>query len=365
VFERTTSFLKDFDWFTFLLVLLITLIGIAEIHSATHHNHQEKIYIKQLTWALIGIGMMILVISIDYHTLAENVPYIYLTAVGALLVVLVVGHTVAGTRGWLNIKGMNIGQPSEFVKISVILALSRFLGEIRTEYLTPGDICKALGIGGIPFLLIMLQPDLGSALTLLPIIATGLYLGGLKKKWIIISLLIGCLVAGSGWYFLKPYQKDRIYTFLDPQRDPLGRGYHAIQSKIAVGSGGFWGKGWGKGSQTELGFLPERHTDFIFSVVGEELGFWGTTLVLLAYFLVLIRCIHIAQTARDRLGMHLSLGICNLLLFHLLINIGMVVGIMPITGIPLPLLSYGGSSLLATFILIGLVINVRMRRFMY
>jgi rod shape determining protein RodA len=178
-------------------------------------------------------------------------------------------------------------------------------------------------------------------------------------------VLAGFLLAGAGWFALKPYQKERIYTFLDPQRDPMGRGYHSIQSKIAVGSGGFWGKGLTRGSQTELGFLPERHTDFIFSVIGEELGFVGTTTVLVLYFLILFRCIHIGQTSRDKLAIYIVLGITSIWLFHILVNVGMVAGVMPITGIPLPLLSYGGSSILATFAMLGLIINVRMRRFMY
>jgi rod shape determining protein RodA len=363
--DRIKHYLKDFDWFTFLLVLAVALVGIVEIRSATHRSHTDVFYLKQLYWVLFGIVCMVVVVSVDYHSIVENVPYIYLTAIVSLVVVLVLGHTVSGTRGWFSLGGHNIGQPAEFVKIAVILALSRFLAEIRTEYLPLRDIFKAGAIVGAPFLLILLQPDLGSALTVIPILAVGLYLGGLKRKWILIGFLVGTTVIGMSWFLLKPYQKERIYTFMDPQRDPLGRGYHAIQSKIAVGSGGFWGKGLGKGSQTELGFLPERHTDFIFSVIGEEMGFFGTTSLLVLYFLILIRFIHVAQTARDKLGMHIALGACGLILCHVMINIGMVVGVMPITGIPLPLLSYGGSSILATFILLGLVINVRMRRFIY
>jgi rod shape determining protein RodA len=177
------------------------------------------------------------------------------------------------------------------------------------------------------------------------------------------AAILAVLAAGAGWYNFKAYQRERIYTFLEPERDPQGHGYHSIQSKIAVGSGGFWGKGVGKGSQTRLGFLPERHTDFIFSVVGEELGFAGAVTVLLLYLLIIGRSIQIAQTARDKLGIYLTMGAVSVLLFHILENIGMVVGIMPITGIPLPLLSYGGSSVMATFMLLGLIINVRMRRY--
>jgi rod shape determining protein RodA len=191
----------------------------------------------------------------------------------------------------------------------------------------------------------------------------GLFLGGLRTKWILTSVILFTLSIGLGWYNLKEYQKDRIYTFLNPESDPLGRGYHAIQSKIALGSGGIFGKGIAQGSQTNLGFLPERQTDFIFSVIGEEMGLVGTLGVLVCYFLIIMRSIHIAQTARDKLGIYVAMGAVSVLLFHIFENIGMVVGIMPITGIPLPLLSYGGSSILSTFVLLGLIINVRMRRY--
>jgi rod shape determining protein RodA len=191
----------------------------------------------------------------------------------------------------------------------------------------------------------------------------GLILAGLRPKWVIGAIILSVLVVALGWYNLKGYQKERIYTFLEPERDPLGAGYHSIQSKIAFGSGGFWGKGIGKGSQTRLGFLPERHTDFIYSVVGEELGFAGAVTVLMLYLFIVMRSIHIAQTARDKLGIHITVGATSVLLFHILENIGMVVGLMPITGIPLPLLSYGGSAILSTFIFVGLIINVRMRRY--
>ncbi len=363
MFGKTALYLKDFDWFIFLLALTIAVVGVVEIHSATQYDRAENFYLKQIYRILIGLFLMALAMSIDYHSLAENVPYLYTGAVLSLIMVLLFGKKVSGSKSWISLGGFFELQPSELVKVVVVIALARFLCEIRTEYLTASDILKASGIVGVPVLLVMLQPDLGSAMSFVPILLVGLFLGGLRPKWIISAAILAVLAAGAGWYNLKGYQRERIYTFLEPERDPLGHGYHSIQSKIAVGSGGFWGKGIGKGSQTRLGFLPERHTDFIFSVVGEELGFIGAVTILVLYFLILGRSIHIAQTARDKLGIYVTLGAVALLLFHILENVGMVVGLMPITGIPLPLLSYGGSSVLATFMMLGLIINVRMRRY--
>jgi rod shape determining protein RodA len=363
MFGKTALYLKDFDWWILLLALAIAVVGVIEIHSATQYDRSETFYVKQIYRILIGLFLMTLVMSVDYHSLAENVPYLYAASVLALAAVLLFGKTVSGSKSWISLGGFFELQPSELVKVVVVVALARFLCEIRTEYLTTTDILKASGIVGLPVLLVMLQPDLGSAMTFMPALLIGLFLGGLRRKWIVVAAILSVLVVGAGWYNLKGYQRERIYTFLEPERDPLGHGYHSIQSKIAVGSGGFWGKGIGKGSQTRLGFLPERHTDFIFSVVGEELGFVGAVTILVIYFLIIGRAIHIAQTARDKLGIYITLGASSILMFHILENIGMVVGLMPITGIPLPLLSYGGSSVMATFMLLGLIINVRMLRY--
>ncbi|MEW5979044.1 MAG: rod shape-determining protein RodA [Acidobacteriota bacterium] len=361
---KTTLYLKDFDWFLVLVALAIAMIGIVEIYSATQYDKTEHYYLKQLYWVLAGLALMLVVMSIDYHTLAENVPYFYVGGVLLLLMVLAIGQRISGSKSWISFGAFNI-QPSEFVKPIAVLALARFLCEVKEEFLGIAEILKSVGIVGLPVLLIVLQPDLGSALTYFPVLAAGLFLGGLKPKWIVAFVILALLGVGAGWYNLKSYQKDRIYTFLEPERDPRGSGYHSIQSKIAVGSGGVWGKGITKGSQTKLGFLPERHTDFIFSVLGEELGLVGAGTVLVLYFLIIMRAFGIAQTSRDKLGIFLAIGAVSVLLFHILVNVGMVVGLMPITGIPLPLLSYGGSSILSTFVLLGLIINVRMRRYVY
>lgn len=362
--ERTFLFFKDFDWFIFSLTLILAVIGITEIYSATQYDKSDSFYLKQIYFLILGLIIMVFAVSIDYHVFVENVPYIYIGTVVSLILVLIIAPVVSGTRGWIPMGTFKI-QPTEFAKVAIVLTLARLLSESRTEYLTFTDIFKACLLIGLPLGLVLLQPDLGSALTFFPPLAVGLLLGGLRRKWILSGIVLSVLITSLGWYNLKPYQKERIYTFLEPERDPRGHGYHAIQSRIAVGSGGLLGKGITQGSQTALGFLPERHTDFIFSVVGEELGFVGSVAILGLYFLIIMRAIHIAQTARDKLGIYLTLGSISIILFHVLVNVGMVVGLMPITGITLPLLSYGGSSMLSTFILLGLIINVRMRRYIY
>ena len=362
--KQFLPYLKQCDWVLLSLALAIAAVGVAEIYSATQYEQSETFYVKQIYFVVFGLALLLLVVSLDYRILSQQVPYIYLGAVLLLLLALFIAPAVHGTRGWIPLGPLNF-QPAEFAKVAVVLTLARFLGETRTRLLTFNEIIKACLLVGLPLGLILLQPDLGSAITLVPPLVVGLMLGGLQRRWILIGLVLSTLITAAGWYSLKPYQKERVYTFLEPERDPRGRGYQAIQSRIAMGSGGLLGKGITQGSQTALGFLPERHTDFIFSVVGEEFGFLGSFTILAFYFLIIMRSIHIAQTARDNLGVFLALGSMSVLLFHILVNIGMVVGLAPITGIPLPLLSYGGSSMLTTFILLGLIMNVGMRRYIY
>jgi rod shape determining protein RodA len=241
--------------------------------------------------------------------------------------------------------------------------LAQYISHLNQRDVTWPDIIKALLIVGIPWVLVMKQPDLGTSLTFIPPLLVMLFLGGIKVRHVAVFVLVGALVAPIAWTKLKPYQKERLQTFLNPGEDPRGSGYQVQQSLIAVGSGGIWGRGFGEGTQTQGQFLPVTHTDFIFSTLAEEQGFVGATLVLLLYFLVLMRLIQNAYMAPDRAGTLLVMGVVAILLFHILVNIGMVVGFMPVTGIPLPLMSYGGSSVMFTFLAFGLVMNVRMRRF--
>jgi rod shape determining protein RodA len=254
-------------------------------------------------------------------------------------------------------------QVSEFVKLVIILLVARFMTDLKREDLDWRDLLKIGGMVGVPMLLVMKQPDLGTALTYLPILAGGILLAGLRWQYLGVLALALALTLPIGWHFLQDYQKARLTTFIDPAKDPRGQGYQVIQSKIAVGAGGMWGKGVTHGTQTQLQFLPVPHTDFIFSAFSEEHGFVGVVVVLGLYFLLLMQIVQNAQTAPDKAGMYICMGVCTLLLFHVLVNVGMVVGRMPVTGIPLPLMSAGGSNILSVFLMLGLVNNVRLRRF--
>jgi rod shape determining protein RodA len=323
----------------------------------------ENFFSRQLAWVCVGIVALFVVAAIDYHLIAEHIPWLYVLAIGALVYTLALGHTVAGSKSWVAFGPVAV-QPSELIKMVAVVALARYLSELRSSrYMTFLQIAKVCIIGLVPMGLVALQPDLGTALTYMPAIAIGLFVRGVRPA-VLVSLILGfVLILPVSWLVLKPYQKERILTFLDPERDPLGKGYQVTQSRIAIGSGGLLGKGVFNGSQNQLGFLPTRHTDFIFSVVGEELGFAGVvaTLGLLAF--IVFRSIYHAQTARDNLGVFIVMGVVGTFLFHIIVNVGMVIGFMPTTGIPLPFLSYGGSSVLTAFIALGLVMSVRRRRY--
>jgi rod shape determining protein RodA len=280
-----------------------------------------------------------------------------------LLAVFVVGRTAMGAKRWIILPGGVQFQVSEFVKLVIIVLVAKFLTEVKSEELEFRDMLKLGGLVGVPMLLVLKQPDLGTSLTYLPPLALGIFLAGLRWKYVILIGIVAILGLPVGWQFLKPYQKARLVSFMDPERDPRGTGYQMIQSKIAVGAGGMWGKGMAKGSQTQLRFLPVPHTDFIFSAFAEEHGFLGVILALALYFVLIMQIIQNAQTAPDRAGMYICMGVAGLLLFHILVNVGMVVGRMPVTGIPLPLMSAGGSAILSNFMLLGVVNNVRLRRF--
>jgi rod shape determining protein RodA len=254
-------------------------------------------------------------------------------------------------------------QVSELVKLIIIIVLARFFAEVRTDELSLQDLIKAGLIVGLPLALILKQPDLGTALVLMPMLVVGAFLAGLQWKHAAAIVLIGVLMLPAGWHFLKPYQKERVTSFLHPEEDAKGSGYQVLQSKIAVGSGGFWGKGFGNGSQNQLGYIPVRYSDFIMSAWAEEQGFKGVLLALGLYMALLLRLVQNAQRAKDRAGMFLVMGVAAALGFHVLVNVAMVIGAMPVTGIPLPLMSYGGSATLFVFLAIGLVMNVRLRRF--
>jgi rod shape determining protein RodA len=354
--------LRDLDWLMVITSLFISAMGVLQIYSATRDTQWRGAWWKQIIFVVIGLVLMWLMASIDYHSLMGRVPILYLLSILTLLAVLLVGAKVFGSRRWIVILGFTF-QISEFVKLVLILLVARFLTELRSETLDWRELLKLSGLVFLPMILVVKQPDLGTALTYLPILAIGVYLAGLRREYLVVIGLLAVFVLPVSWNFLQDYQKARLVSFQYPDRDPRGTGYQTIQSKIAVGAGGMWGQGVAKGTQTQLRFLPVPHTDFIFSAFAEEHGFVGVVIVLALYFVLLMQIIQNAQTAPDRAGMYICMGVVALLVFHLLVNVGMVVGRMPVTGIPLPLMSAGGSNTLSTFLMLGLVNNVRLRRF--
>lgn len=357
--------LRDLDWALVLITLAICALGILQIYSATHATVWKNAWWKQTVFVGAGIILLWIFSRIDYHTLLGRVPVLYILAILGLVAILVFGAKIGGARRWIALPGGMLFQVSEFVKLVILLLVARYLAELKTDRLEGRDLLKLAGFVGIPFALVLKQPDLGTALTYLPIPAIGMLLAGLRWKHLALAAVIGLLAPLVAYQFvLKDYQKARLVSFLDPSEDPRGSGYQVIQSQIAVGSGGMWGRGVTRGTQTQLRFLPVPHTDFIFATFGEEHGFVGVTVLLGLYFLLLMQIVQNAQTAPDRAGMYICIGVAAILLFHLLVNVGMVIGRMPVTGIPLPLMSAGGSSTLSVFMMLGLVNNVRLRRFL-
>ncbi len=359
---RYRSF-RDVDWPLIILAFSICALGVLQIFSATHDTEWRDAWWKQLLWVLLGTGLMWILASVDYHNLLDQVPVFYGISVVTLIAVLVMGTRVFGSKRWIPLFGGFHIQVSEFVKLVIVLLVARYLTGLKSDRLRGRELIKLGVLVGFPTLLVMKQPDLGTALTYGSILAVGMLLAGLPGRYWLGIGLVGLLLIPVGWGLLKDYQKARIQTFVNPGRDPQGAGYQVIQSKIAVGSGGMWGTGVAQGPQTQLRFLPVPHTDFIFSAFGEEHGFVGVVVVLGLYFLLLMQIVQNAQTAPDRAGMYICMGIAAVLLFQVLVNVGMVVGRMPITGLPLPLMSYGGSSILTVFAMLGLVNNVRLQRF--
>ncbi len=355
--------IADFDWWLLLAVMALVAVGVIEIYSSTIHTKYVGLQIRQIYWVMLGLVLLFAVAFVDYHLIIEQVPVLYLMGVVLLTLVLIIGETHhMGSRRWLGLGNFSI-QPAEIFKIILILTMARFFSERHIRTLSWTDLFQVGVLAGIPFVLILAQPDLGTALTFIPILGVGIWLAGIRWQKIAILVLAGLMLLPLSWWVLQPYQRARLMTFVHSDSDPLGRGYQIAQSKIAVGSGGFFGKGFANGSQNVLGFVPHRHTDFIFSVVAEEQGFLGVAVVLSLLGFVIFRSVQHARTARDRYGVYLVMGVVALFAFHVIINIGMVIGLLPVTGIPLPLVSYGGSSVLSTFVGIGLILNVRMRRY--
>ena len=356
--------LGTFDWPLFLGVMATCGFGLLMLQSATFQNPAlEGLVARQAAWVGLGLLMLLLVMAVEYHTLAEFVHIAYVGAILVLVYLLLFGRAIAGSRAWLDI-GLASLQPAEFVKVVLVLAVATYVATASTQKLGLIHLASLALIGGLPIVLVVLQPDLGTALTFLPALLVTVFVAGIQVRVLLVLLLLMALTLPVAWFtYLQDYQKERILTFFDPARDPTGAGYQIRQSMIAVGSGGLAGKGLYQGTQSQLQFLPAQHTDFIFAVLAEELGFMGAGGLMALYAFLTLRCLSTARLARDKLGRYISLGFGSIFGFQVLLNIGMVLGLAPIVGIPLPLMSYGGSSMVATLMGFGLVVNVRMRRF--
>jgi rod shape determining protein RodA len=345
------------------LTLLVSALGVAMIASATQGTRLEGLWVGQLGAIGIGVILLLIVAATDYHRLADRAPLLLGITLVVLLATLAVAPRIAGTKRWLSLGPVQF-QPSEFAKIVGALIIAKLFSEMKKDSLGLGDLMAPASVTAVLALTISAAPDLGTAVSLLPMFFVGAFLAGLRYKSILILSGFLFVFGLVSWEFLlRDYQKARIYSFLDPDLDPRGSGYQKKQSQIAVGSGGLTGKGYGMGSQTQLGYLPARQTDFIFSVLAEEFGFVGVVATLGLYLALLWRCLDIARLARDRLGAILVACLTATLTFQVVYNVGMVAGLLPVKGLPLPLMSAGRSSVLATFISIGLILSVRMRRF--
>jgi len=354
--------LMNFDWLWFLSLLLLSAAGVAAIWSTTQGTNLSYFVGRQVIYLCISLAVFLVLLYFDYRVYADYITVAYLVGLAILGLVLVVGHTVHANKSWLSLGFLSF-QPSELVKILVIVALAKFYAEVDRDYLELRELVTAGLIVLAPMLLVMFQGDLGTAITFVPVYVGLSFLAGLKRKHVVVLLIATALVLPAGWMMLKGHQKGRIIAVLNPSSDPHGLGYQPQQSKIAIGSGGFLGKGWKQGTQGQLGFLPARHTDFVFAVFSEERGFLGSIGMLGLLLYVSIRLLRAAREAKDKIGALIIMGVFSLFLFHILINAGMVMGLVPIAGIPLPFVSAGGSSLLSFYAAMSLGLNVNMRRF--
>jgi rod shape determining protein RodA len=360
--------IRNLDWVLLLVPVILTLLGIMTIYSATRpvfEVFQPTFYIRQSLWLIISIIALLLSIMIDYRKLMKYAYHLYIIGILLLLITIFIGHTGMGAQRWLRVGPFSI-QPSEIFRLILIIAVSRYLS-MKSRPLNPLTFSSLVLIFGLlPFLFLYKQPDLGTAILLTGVLLIMTLVKGIERRLLVSIILVTLLslpfVGSIMWEGLKEYQRNRLVAFIDPQSDPKGIGYQIEQSKITIGSGKLLGKGYLKGTQGPLRFLPEKHTDFIFSVFAEEWGFLGSLVMIGLYTLLIIRGFETAYYSKDIFGTLLSIGISTMFTFYVSINIGMTMGLAPVVGIPLPFLSYGGTALLTNFTCVGLLINVRMRR---
>jgi rod shape determining protein RodA len=362
--SRYAKITDNIDWGLIITTFAIIFIGLLCLYSSARVTN-PAIFYKQLIWILLGTLVMALVFILDYRVLMHSAWPLYLFVVFTLVLVLVIGREISGAKRWLSLGPMGI-QPSELAKIIVIVWMG-YWGEKKKSIQGYGirELLMPAFFMVVPIALILAEPDLGTAGIVAFIVLIMFLLLGIKRSTLIASVIGFMSVLPFAWLSLKEYQRLRILSFFDPSRDPLGSGYHAMQSKIAVGSGGLVGKGFLEGTQTQLRFLPEHHTDFIFSVVAEEWGFMGSAVLVILYLILITKIISLGTKAKDRFGSMLCFGIAGYFTLHIFINIAMAMGIFPVVGVPLPFISYGGSFMLMNLICIGLILNISWRRFIF
>lgn len=356
---------REWDWTLVICTVALIALGTVVIGSATHINQEglsfDDLVSKQLLFFIINMIVVVGMQWFDYRKLRSWGRPLYIITIVLLLAVMFVGTSALGAQRWIQIGPITV-QPSEFTKLLMIISMASMMESRVNKLNTFKSLLPIVIFVGIPTLLVFKQPDLGTSLVYLAILCGMLFVGGIRMRLVQIIVGAAVILAPLGWFVLQEYQKQRILVFLNPNIDPFGAGYHIIQSKIAIGSGMILGKGLFEGTQSQLNFLPENHTDFIFSVVGEELGFVGCVIALLLLFVVIYRSIVIARSANDTFGMLLATGIGSMIVFQVLVNVGMTTGIMPVTGIPLPFISYGVSALTTNMISVGLLLNIAMHR---
>ncbi len=355
---------KKIDYGLIIVVLLICVLGVVVIGSATYSLGSERYIRTQTISIFLGIAAVVVIMFIDYNTFSRMYIPIYIICNAMLLAVFVLGQGSEswGADRWIRIGGFGF-QPSDFAKLGIIICLAKVLDDNKNDLHKIKVLLKVLLFAGFPMILILAQPDLGTTLIFAGFVFGMLFVAGLKYKYIVRAGIIGLITAPLAWFgVLHDYQRQRVLIFLNPEQDPLGGGYHTLQSRVAVGAGKIFGKGLFNGTSNQFGFLPEKHTDFIFSVVAEELGFLGVTVLIILYAIMLYKCIKIAREAKDDFGAYLVTGVTCMIAFHIFLNIAMTIGLAPVTGKPLPFVSYGGTFMLTNMIAIGLVLNVNMRR---
>ena len=354
--------LRSFDWFWFFALLMLVGAGVMAIWSTTSGTGLHSYFGRQMIYLGCGLVVFSMLLCFDYHLFSDYIAVIYIGVMIVLGITLLIGRAVGTNKSWIDIGSFSF-QPAEFAKIIVIIALAKYYSDLDTDYLGFRELAIGAAIVFVPIMLVLLQGDSGTAITYVPVYLTLSFLAGVRRKHIIVFLIVVIASVPVAWSKMRGYQKERIESIINPYKDPDRAGYQTIQSMIAIGSGQFWGKGLKQGSQGHLGFLPARHTDFVFSVLAEEKGFVGSITVLALYLFVLFRLFRTVCEARDKIGAMIVSGVAALIFCHVAINIGMVFGVFPVVGLPLPFISAGGSSLVTCFMAMGLSMSVRMRRY--